>query len=108
MERFCGWLRRRLADFKDTHGAKVLKQCQGEARPYERPHGTRRAMRQVDFSYTGLSDHGLWLLLDCLTQFEVPSSVYSLKLPQVQAAYIKLTQNRTANADRTPRRHTKT
>ncbi|CAK9075117.1 Hypothetical protein SCF082_LOCUS36457, partial [Durusdinium trenchii] len=66
MERFCAWLRRRLADFKDTHGAKVLRQCQGE----------------VDFSYTGLSDHGLWLLLDCLSQFEV------------QAAFIKLTQNR--------------
>lgn len=28
------------------------------------------ALAQVDFSYTGLSDHGLWLLLDCLSQFE--------------------------------------
>ena len=25
---------------------------------------------QVDFSYSGLSDHGFWLLLDCLSQFE--------------------------------------
>eukprot|EP00434_Breviolum_minutum_P000909 symbB.v1.2.000800.t2/scaffold44.1/size390916/13 len=70
MERFCAWLRRRLADFKDTHGAKVLRQCQGE----------------VDFSYSGLSDHGLWLLLDCLSQFEV------------QAAFMKLTHNRITTA----------
>lgn len=70
MERFCAWLRRRLADFKDTHGAKVLRQCQGE----------------VDFSYSGLSDHGFWLLLDCLSQFEV------------QAAFLKLTHNRITRA----------
>ncbi|CAJ1403388.1 unnamed protein product [Effrenium voratum] len=66
VERFCSWLRRRLSEFKDAHGSKVLRQCQAE----------------VDFAHSGLSDHGLWLLLDCLGQFEV------------QAGYLKLNQNR--------------
>ncbi|CAJ1348367.1 unnamed protein product [Effrenium voratum] len=30
VERFCSWLRRRLSEFKDAHGSKVLRQCQAE------------------------------------------------------------------------------
>ena len=53
----------------------------------------------MDFSYTGLSDHGLWLLLDCLTQFEaINEGHFGSLMPEVQAAYIKLTQNRTPKA----------
>ncbi|CAE7358908.1 CHR12 [Symbiodinium sp. KB8] len=70
MERCMAWLRRRLAEFKDASGPKVLRQCRAE----------------VDFSQNDMSDRALWMLLDCLTQFEV------------QASYLKLNNNRISGA----------
>ncbi|CAE7475510.1 CHR12 [Symbiodinium natans] len=45
-----------------------------------------KRMPRVDFSYNGMSDQALWMLLDCLAQFEV------------QAGYLKLNNNRISGA----------
>jgi len=70
MGRFCAWLRKRLASFRQEHGPKALRQCQGD----------------IDFSNNNLSNESLWMLLESLAQFEV------------QAATLKLNRNRISSA----------
>jgi len=62
MEMFIKHLRGQLKEFKAAHGVRALRQCCGE----------------VDFSGNGLSNQALWMLLECLSHFEV--HVASLKL----------------------------
>lgn len=66
MERYCKWLRNRLAAFRDEHGAQALRRCCGE----------------LNFSNNMLSNQAVWMLLECLAQYEV------------QAASLKMYKNR--------------
>jgi len=62
MERYCRWLRARLASIREEHGAQALRRCCGD----------------VDFSSNGLSNQAVWMLLETLTKNEVHAA--SLKL----------------------------
>eukprot|EP00927_Polykrikos_kofoidii_P023226 TRINITY_DN21452_c0_g1_i3.p1 TRINITY_DN21452_c0_g1~~TRINITY_DN21452_c0_g1_i3.p1 ORF type:complete len:269 (-),score=38.85 TRINITY_DN21452_c0_g1_i3:31-837(-) len=62
MNRYCHWLRTRLAAARGHHGAESLHCCFGE----------------IDFSNNGLSDQSACMLLEVLAQYEVQAT--SLKL----------------------------
>lgn len=62
MELYCEWLRAKLAEFKEEHGALALRRCHGE----------------VDFSSNGLSNQAVWTLLKTLAQFEVNIAILKL------------------------------
>jgi len=62
MERFCSWLRVRLAAFREEHGPGPLRRCCGE----------------VDFSSNGLSNQAVWVLLETLAQYEVHAACLKL------------------------------
>lgn len=62
MERYCGWLQRRLQSLRDEHGHQALRKCSGE----------------VDFSSNGLSNQAIWMLLEALSQYEVQVAILKL------------------------------
>eukprot|EP00928_Gymnodinium_smaydae_P064851 TRINITY_DN480_c0_g5_i2.p1 TRINITY_DN480_c0_g5~~TRINITY_DN480_c0_g5_i2.p1 ORF type:complete len:780 (-),score=196.98 TRINITY_DN480_c0_g5_i2:93-2381(-) len=59
MKRFVEWLEKRIAAFKEEHGAGPLKRCRGE----------------IDFSHNGMTDQMVWILLCALNTMEVHTSL---------------------------------
>lgn len=62
MERYCRWLRGRLASFREEHGAEGLRRCRGE----------------VDFSHNSMSNQMVWTLLETLAQNDVHTALLKL------------------------------
>lgn len=62
MERYCTWLRERLSDFREEHGAEPLHSCRGE----------------IDFSHDKMTNEMLWMLLETLAQNEVHIALLKL------------------------------